>query len=109
MRRAHEMPFGAAWSEGTGRFRLWAPASREVTLVLGEGERAREIAMRAEGEGWHEARVDGVAPGTAYAFRVDAGASVADPASRRQLHDVNGPSVVVPSWSARAPNPMYAR
>ncbi len=95
MRRAHEMPFGAALAEDGARFRLWAPAVREVKLVLGEGAAARDIAMRAEDGGWHAVQVPGVAVGTSYAFRVDARDPVPDPASRGQRHDVGGPSLVV--------------
>jgi hypothetical protein len=30
MKRIHSMPFGAELREGAARFRLWAPACREV-------------------------------------------------------------------------------
>ncbi|HSN19348.1 MAG TPA: malto-oligosyltrehalose trehalohydrolase [Usitatibacter sp.] len=95
MRRAHAMPFGAALEGGAARFRLWAPASPEVRLVLGVESARREVAMESMADGWHGTRVDGLAPGTAYAFRVDAGPPVPDPASRRQAGDVNGPSALV--------------
>jgi malto-oligosyltrehalose trehalohydrolase len=89
------MPFGASVAGGRARFRLWAPAIREVTLLLGEKRERRDVAMSAAGEGWHEAAVDDVAVGTPYAFRIDTGAAVPDPASRSQPWDVNGPSAVV--------------
>jgi malto-oligosyltrehalose trehalohydrolase len=95
MKRAHAMPFGAALEEGGARFRLWAPGSREVALVLGEASARREIPMRPEPGGWHAARVEGVRAGTPYAYRVDEGEPVPDPASRAQRDDVNGPSLVV--------------
>ena len=48
MRRAHEMPFGAAWADGAARFRLWAPAASGVKLVLGAGDGTREVATASE-------------------------------------------------------------
>ena len=89
------MPFGAELAAGRARFRLWAPAIPEVSLLLGEKRERRDVAMRALAEGWHEAVVDDVAAGTPYAFRIDTGAAVPDPASRYQPWDVNGPSAVV--------------
>ena len=89
------MPFGAELAEGTARFRLWAPAIDEVKLLLGEKRERRDVAMRALARGWHEAWAEDVAAGTPYAFRIDTGAAVPDPASRAQPWDVNGPSAVV--------------
>jgi len=89
------MPFGASLAGGRARFRLWAPAIDEVTLLLGEKRERRDVAMRGAGGGWHEAEVDDVAAGAPYAFRIDTGAAVPDPASRSQPWDVNGPSAVV--------------
>jgi maltooligosyltrehalose trehalohydrolase len=89
------MSFGAALAEGRARFRLWAPAIAEVSLLLGEKRERRDVAMRAQPGGWHEATVPDVAGGTPYAFRIDTGAAVPDPASRSQPWDVNGPSAVV--------------
>ena len=89
------MPFGAELADGRARFRLWAPAIAEVTLLLGDKREQRDVAMRATGDGWHEAVADEVAAGTPYAFRIDTGPAVPDPASRFQPWDVNGPSAVV--------------
>jgi maltooligosyltrehalose trehalohydrolase len=94
MKRGHSMPFGAQLAGGVATFRLWAPACDSVELVLGRDD-PRRIAMQAREGGWHEAHVADVAAGTAYAFRVDRGDPVPDPASRSNPWDVNGPSVVV--------------
>jgi maltooligosyltrehalose trehalohydrolase len=51
--------------------------------------------MGRDAEGWFELLAEGVAPGTAYHFRLGNGLAVPDPASRLQLGDVHGPSVVV--------------
>jgi malto-oligosyltrehalose trehalohydrolase len=88
------MPFGAELAEGAATFRLWAPACQAVGLLLGR-EQPRTIAMQRREDGWHEARIEGVAAGTAYSFKVDDGEPVPDPASRANPWDVNGPSVVV--------------
>jgi maltooligosyltrehalose trehalohydrolase len=88
------MPFGAELAGDAAVFRLWAPACPQAHLVLGrEGDRS--IAMQPQADGWHSARVEDVAPGTAYAFKVDGGAPVADPASRSNPWDPNAPSVLV--------------
>ena len=95
MRHAYRMPFGAEYRPDSTRFRLWAPSCPEVGLALGR-EGARELPMEALADGWHELDVAGVRPGEEYAFRVKPGArAVADPASRSNPRDVNGPSVVV--------------
>jgi malto-oligosyltrehalose trehalohydrolase len=94
MRRSHSMPFGAELAGGAAAFRLWAPACESVQLLLGRGT-PRAVAMQRREGGWHEARVENVSAGTAYAFRVDDGDPVPDPASRANPWDVNGPSVVV--------------
>jgi malto-oligosyltrehalose trehalohydrolase len=90
------MPFGAAVAgDGSARFRLWAPAANEVELVLGERDARRTLAMQPMADGWHGLHARDVAPGSVYAFRVDEGEPVPDPASRFQPHDVHGPSAVV--------------
>ena len=88
------MPFGAERAGGAVRFRLWAPARESVELLLGRGQ-VRTVAMQREADGWHRVEVENVAAGTPYAFRIDAGDPVADPASRSNPWDPNGPSVVV--------------
>jgi maltooligosyltrehalose trehalohydrolase len=94
MNRAHSMPFGAEVAGGGTRFRLWAPACRRVLLELG-GDSSRSIEMAPEEGGWHAARVEGVGAGMAYAFRLEDGARVPDPASRSNPRDPSGPSMVV--------------
>ena len=90
------MPFGAQPAGGAVRFRLWAPACAEVTLLLGRERGYRAIAMRAEADGWHGATVEGVAPGAPYRFpgrrRPRGARSGLAPAAR---DDVHGPSEVV--------------
>ena len=94
MRRLHSMPFGAEYAGGTTRFALWAPACASVEVAIGRGN-VRRIAMLREADGWHRCMVSDLAPGTAYAFAVDGGATVPDPASRSNPWDVAGPSAIV--------------
>jgi malto-oligosyltrehalose trehalohydrolase len=99
------MPFGAELAGGGVRFRLWAPACSAAQLVLGS-EQTRAIAMQRDSGGWHRVEVENVAAGTPYAFRIDAGDPVPDPASRSNPWDPDGPSVVVDprafDWSDEA-------
>jgi maltooligosyltrehalose trehalohydrolase len=92
--RVHAMPFGAEYRDGATAFRLWAPAAAKVELLLGEdGDVA--FALASAGGGWFERRVDGVRPGARYAFRIDGGIVVPDPASRANPDGVHAPSAVV--------------
>jgi maltooligosyltrehalose trehalohydrolase len=91
----HSMPFGAQLENGSARFRLWAPQCRSVDLVLGRDADERRVAMTPRADGFHETTVAHVDAGTAYAFRVDDGTPVPDPASRANPWDVNGPSALV--------------
>jgi maltooligosyltrehalose trehalohydrolase len=85
------MPFGAALLPGGGvRFRLWAPAARQVDLRL-DGAPA---AMRRAADGWHEAELPQAAAGSRYAFCIDGGLTVPDPASRCNPDDVHGASLL---------------
>jgi maltooligosyltrehalose trehalohydrolase len=89
--RAHAMPFGAeVRAGGETRFRLWAPAAGRVDLLLGEAA----TPMTRSGEGWFES-IASAGPGSRYAYRIDGGLTVADPASRANPEDVHAPSLVV--------------
>lgn len=91
-RRVLPRSWGAEYiRSGEVRFRVWAPGQQELKLVLD----GHEAAMGRDAEGWFELLAEGVAPGTPYHFRLGNGLAVPDPASRLQLGDVHGPSVVV--------------
>lgn len=98
----HALPFGATLlSPGLTRFRLWAPAAKDVRV---EVETMAPAAMTVAGEGWFEATVP-CGAGAKYRFRLGNGLAVPDPAARAQAEDVHGPSLVVdPStytWKSR--------
>jgi maltooligosyltrehalose trehalohydrolase len=93
VKRAFDMPFGAAWTGAGTRFRLWAPGARTVELEL-QGGRTRVPMERAE-DGFVELRLTDVRPGDRYAYRIDGEITVPDPASRYQPEDVHGPSELI--------------
>jgi len=91
MRRAHEMPFGAApRGDGHWRFRLWAPGERAVTLEAGD----LEAPMTRAADGWHECAIPARA-GERYRYRLSDGVAVPDPASRFNPEDVHAASQLV--------------
>jgi malto-oligosyltrehalose trehalohydrolase len=88
------MPFGAEYrDDGSVRFRLWAPAARQVELCL--AGTSVEIPLERRDQGWFELVTDAAKPGTQYRFRINGEQEVPDPASRFQPQDVHGPSEVV--------------
>jgi maltooligosyltrehalose trehalohydrolase len=110
VRRRHRMPFGAELLEHGVRFRLWAPAARRVELMLHGHGAARPFDMQALPEGWFEIVVADAQAGSRYRFRIDGKLEVADPASRFNPEDAQGPSLVIDplafawhdeSWHAR--------
>jgi maltooligosyltrehalose trehalohydrolase len=87
------MPFGAeSRADGTVRFRLWAPAAEVVRLEL--PGRQESFNMQPLQRGWHEVIIPAKA-GEVYQFVLPDGLRVADPASRCQEHEADGPSLVV--------------
>src|SRR5512134_1070251 len=96
MRRRHDMPFGAALrDDGATRFRLWAPGARRVDLALAHDVARAELSMAPHEGGWYETVAPDAPAGTRYAFRIDGGIAVPDPASRFNPEDVHAPSLVV--------------
>jgi malto-oligosyltrehalose trehalohydrolase len=94
MTRLHPMPFGAqVLADGRTRFRLWAPAARDVAIAI-EAPAPRLLPMNARDDGWFEAIIDAPA-GTRYRYRVDGATGVPDPASRRNPDGVHGASEVI--------------
>jgi len=95
MKHSHSMPFGAkVRSDGSVRFRLWAPKARLVDLCLENGEQDR-LPLADSGDGWFELITRHARAGSRYRFQIDGDAKVPDPASRFQPDDVHGASEVV--------------
>jgi maltooligosyltrehalose trehalohydrolase len=90
MKRQHDMPFGPQrLDDGRTRFRLWAPSAQQVDLML-DGQ---AWAMQAQAAGWYETDAQ-AAPGVRYAFCIDGGLVVPDPASRSNPDDVHAASAL---------------
>jgi maltooligosyltrehalose trehalohydrolase len=81
--------FGPLLRDDGVSFRLWAPAARQVSLVLDQ-----TLAMPGK-DGWFELHVAEAGPGTRYRFRIDGEIEIADPASHFQPDDVGGASEVI--------------
>ncbi|HUG84052.1 MAG TPA: malto-oligosyltrehalose trehalohydrolase, partial [Euzebya sp.] len=74
---AHPRHGAHVLGDGQTRFGLWAPLAQHVALDLD----GRTTALQHAGEGWWQTTTD--APhGTRYAYRLDDGAPLPDPASR---------------------------
>src|SRR5918999_6085459 len=98
MKRRHSMPLGAeVRADGRVRFRLWAPAAKQVELCLGDVI----LPMTALKGGWFELITDRAGAGSHYCFRINEDRRVPDPASRFQPYDVHGPSEVIDPRSFR--------
>ena len=96
MKRRHSMPFGAQCREdGRVRFQLWAPAARQVEILLKGSRGSKRIALERREHGWFELVTNAAKPGTLYRFLINGEKEVPDPASRFQPQDVHGPSEVI--------------
>jgi maltooligosyltrehalose trehalohydrolase len=96
MKRRHNMPFGAEHrDDGRVRFRLWAPAARQVEISLEGSRESKQIALEQREHGWFGIVTNAVKAGDLYRFRIDGEKEVPDPASRFQPRDVHGPSEVI--------------
>ena len=92
--------------DGRVRWRVWAPKSKHVELVLIDGESRAVRPMEHEGQGYFTFTGDRVLNGQRYAYCLDGGPERPDPASRWQPDGVNRPSAVLRwddmSWSDAA-------
>jgi maltooligosyltrehalose trehalohydrolase len=78
----------------TARWTVWAPKARRVELVLGEGKTARRRALEPLPRGFHTATAEATKPGQRYAYSLDGGPPLPDPASRWQPDGTGAPSAV---------------
>ncbi|MBK9134541.1 MAG: malto-oligosyltrehalose trehalohydrolase [Betaproteobacteria bacterium] len=91
MKRSHLMRWGATLCGGGADFRLWAPAAKDVELLLGE----RTLVAERQLDGWWRARVAGATAGQRYRWRIDSRLEVPDPASRCNPEGPHGASLLV--------------
>jgi maltooligosyltrehalose trehalohydrolase len=103
------LPVGAeVQPQGGVHFRVWAPESKRVSVVLGQGielANATDVLLSAEPGGYWSAFVPEAGEGAHYRYRLDKG-DFPDMASRFQPDGPHGPSRVVDparfQWSDRA-------
>jgi maltooligosyltrehalose trehalohydrolase len=90
-----KMTIGARPEADGVHFRVWAPASDRVDVIV-YGPSADSVhGLTREQEGYFSGLVSGLAAGTRYRYRLDGGESYPDPASRAQPDGVHGPSEVI--------------
>jgi maltooligosyltrehalose trehalohydrolase len=92
---AWRLPFGANVVDDGVRFRVWAPASRSVDVVIYGPDAERLHPLEVEEDGWFSATVPGIGAGARYKYRLDEKDAFPDPASRSQPDGVHEPSAVV--------------
>src|SRR5262245_27681295 len=83
--------------DGRCLWRVWAPKAHDVELVLSAPSEA--IAMSPAGRGYFAAELANIAEGRRYAFRLDGGEPLPDPASCWQPEGVRAASAV---WNPRS-------
>jgi maltooligosyltrehalose trehalohydrolase len=81
--------------DGSVRWRVWAPRSAQVDLVLLDGERHRTRAMQRQERGFFTHTEREVPEGQRYFYRLEGGKERPDPCSLLQPEGVHGPSAVV--------------
>ena len=81
-------------SDGSTRFRVWAPRVREMAVEI-VGAESRAVAMDRSDDGHFEAQVTDAGHGTDYLFVLDGTKKRPDPCSRWQPHGVHGASRVL--------------
>ncbi|BCG45367.1 Malto-oligosyltrehalose trehalohydrolase [Citrifermentans bremense] len=83
------------FKEGGTRFRVWAPKSQSVNLLILSGKAAGAVPMQQEEMGYYSVTVPGVGDGDRYLYQLDNGKTFPDPVSRYQPDGVHEPSQVV--------------
>lgn len=81
-------------TDGSVRWRVWAPKARQVELVL-SGPARRAVAMHSEGSGYFTHVEAGISEGQRYAYRLDNGPERPDPCTLWQPDGIHRPSAVV--------------
>lgn len=86
-----ELP-GAVCTDGTARFRVWAPEARRVDVVF-EGGDCEPLTLSREAGGYFSGST--ATSARLYQYRVDDNELCPDPCSRFQPRGVHGPSLLV--------------
>src|SRR5512139_491481 len=99
-------PTLGAWPEAAGtRFRVWAPATTRLEVVLEGNHNTTVYELDKAADGTFSALVPTASVGQRYRYRVDGQGPYPDPVSRVQREGVHGPSEIVDArrfqWSDR--------
>ncbi|MDT7041704.1 malto-oligosyltrehalose trehalohydrolase [Candidatus Nitronereus thalassa] len=78
----------------TVQFRVWAPMAQRVSVKFFT-QSLKPHLLKKDKEGYWEAKVAGVKPGTTYKYVIDDELERPDPASRYQPEGVHGPSQII--------------
>lgn len=82
-------------SDQTCLWRVWAPAVRQLDLILFSGQGTRTVSpMISEGDGYFTFQASGITEGQRYAYLLNSTSERPDPASRWQPDGVHTPSAV---------------
>jgi len=88
----HPELLGALLTEGTARFRVWAPEAERIEVVFEDGDHP-PFELSREDSGYFSGATSTSA--RLYRYRVGAASPCPDPCSRFQPHGVHGPSLLV--------------
>jgi maltooligosyltrehalose trehalohydrolase len=92
---SREIYLGANYlRNGRGQFVVWAPFAQKLELLI-LSPRERVVPLERDDQGYHQASIEGIEPGSRYLYRLDGKKERPDPASRFQPDGVHGPSEVV--------------
>ena len=80
--------------EGRCRFTVWAPFTHKVEVKF-VSPRESIVELKRNEQGYHQAVIEEVEPGSLYYYRLGGDKERPDPASRFQPQSVHGPSQVV--------------
>jgi maltooligosyltrehalose trehalohydrolase len=94
-REEWRLPLGANVVDGGVEFRVWAPASTRVDVIIYGPDAEAVHPLDAEADGWFRGVVPGTGAGARYKYRLDEKDAFPDPASRSQPDGVHEPSAVV--------------
>ena len=81
-------------SEGV-TYCLWAPETEQAAVEIQRDGETHSIELSKQSDGYHIGRDSFGLAGDAYGYRLNGGPLLPDPASRGQLHDAHGRSLVI--------------
>lgn len=104
MEFTRKFPIGAELTPSGAHFRVWAPASKEVTVRIADGANSpvQECRLDSEADGYFSGHLAGIAAGARYNLKLAQGV-YPDPASRFQPDGPHGLSQVIPGRFCAAP------